>query len=138
MQPHRKRVSDKLWQFGNDLDDCNRKIDENSRDIEQLYNPLKATCYDGMPHGSETSDITLETVAMIETKHWEVNLLSSQKDSIRIDFERYIEPLKHQQKVIIRLVYIDNIKPLWKVGNMAGYSERTVKRLLGDAQDSLK
>ena len=129
MQPHRKRVSDKLWQFGNDLDDCNRKIAENSRDIGQLYNPLKAIDYSGMPSSGNISDTTLDTVALIENKHKEINMLSRLKDHIKAEFDEYIKPLNHQQETIIRLRYIEGLKP-HQIARKTNYSLKNVERLI--------
>lgn len=137
MQPHRKRVSDKLWDFGNRLDDCEREIADNNTSINQLYNPLKATDYSGMPSGGGISDTTLETVAMIENYHKEVNNLVKLKEHIKAEFETYIEPLKHQHKEVIRLRYIEGLSPL-KISFKTSYSEIHVKRLLGQSQDFLE
>ena len=137
MQPHRKKVSDKLWDFGNRLDDCEREIADNNTSINQLYNPLKATDYSGMPSGGGISDTTLETVAMIENYHKEINCLVKQKDHIKLEFERYIEPLKHHVREIIRLRYEKGLK-VHQIAVITSYSEDYTKQLIRQAMDRLR
>ena len=137
MREHRKRISDKLWDFGNQISDCDREILDCNTSINQLYNPLKATNYDGMPHGCEMGDTTLETVAMIENYHKEINCLVKQKDYIKLEFERYIEPLKHHVREIIRLRYEKGLK-VHQIAVITSYSEDYTKQLIRQAMDRLR
>lgn len=137
MLEHRSKINAKLWDFGNRLDDCAREIDNRKISINDLYNPLKAVTCDDMPKGSgTTSDTTLATVELIERYQMELIGYVKLKEKILKEFEQYIIPLKHQQKEILRLRYLNGLSA-FKISQKKNYSEDHVKRLLGQAQDKL-
>ena len=136
MKDHRREINRKLWEYGNRLDDCQRAINDCNMSINQLYNPLKATDYNGMPHGSGTSDATLETVQMIENYTKERNCLVRHQDKIKQEFEEYISLLKHQQKEVVRLRYIEGLKH-HQISRRTNYSIKNVEILIAKSQDIL-
>ena len=136
MREHRRKVNAKLWDFGNKIDDLDREIEYRKALIRQLDNPLKAVNCDGMPSGGKVSDPTLEAVQLMERYQAEINKLVRIKERTYNEFEQYIEPLKHQHKTVLRLRYIECLRPQ-QIATEMSYSEDHVKTMLRKSQDQL-
>ena len=137
MKQHRYEVSRKLWGFGNKIRDIDSEITNRNIFIGQAYNPTKAFAFDRMPSGKgTTSDVTANTVILVERYQDEVLKLIEAKEQMMNEFELYISDLEYRHKEILRLRYMNGYS-IRKISFKVDYCEDYVKELLRNSQDKL-
>lgn len=137
MKYERKVINDKLWGYARELDRLNTEIICCNDLIKDLENPLKATTYDNIGSGGAPADSTVERSVLLRDSYIKrIEEANIQKDKCKQDFEQYISPLKLDCIKILRMRYIDCIKPR-EIARKLNYSESTVAHSIGTGLEHL-
>jgi len=110
-------------------------------ELEQVYNPVRAIQYDGMPHGKNNISRSTEEIAMNipdsvrqDIRHCSGRIAELQRLKVEILKEASRLPLR--EKNVIFSFYLYGMK--WEqVAKRMHYSERQCKNIRNNAVDSL-
>lgn len=136
MKEHRKIINQKLWNFSNEIIACDVEIRMCNILINDLKNPLKATCISGMPSAHSDNSIVENAIILCDKYKKEITDAVIKKEKTLKAFNDYISPLNLRLQQIIQLRYIDCLKPL-NIAYKLVYSEIRVRELIAEAQDLL-
>lgn len=132
--PAQKKLNEKkkeyLWRYR----DAMRMIARIESELEELeaMKASKAINYDGLPSGSNHSDLS-DYIAGIDERKRKLNAEWEKRIDLYQDIERRIEGMKSQNENDV--LFYRYIKGLdwWEVAEKMGYSERHVTRIHGEA-----
>lgn len=107
------------------------------QDVEEQKAVLGSQRLDGMPHGSshnsDLGDVVSRAEALHQRRMQQIDAYTAMIDAAEVILRKI--PVK--QRTIARLLYVNQL-PMWRIANIVGLSEITVKRMKADMESKTR